>query len=214
MSRVVSRVGETLKGLRPFEAAAAAGMSDTLPVPLRAAMDPAAAPAALLPWLAAHEGVRLWFEDWSEARKRQIIAAWPRIAPLIGTREAARRLLAFVDAELIDARGYPDRFVIGRSVIGRTSIGHPPYVARYLVRVRTFTPPRAVVIGRTPIGRGVLRTPSRRPFERALAALRIAKAPWQQVRVDFAHRRPATVADGFTVDDAIPVGHWVDRNRL
>lgn len=210
----MSIVAELIPAAEPFEAAAAAGMASELAPGIRAAMDPATCPAAMLPWLAAHDGVRLWFEDWSEARKRAIIADWPSIAAMIGTRDAARRLLAYVDAELLDAVAYPQRFVIGRAVIGRKPIGHRAFVARYLVRLRTVKPRRAAVLGRAPLGRALLKTPSREPFLRALAALRVAKAPWQQIRVEFAHKRLATVDDGFTVDDAIPVDLWVDRAKL
>lgn len=57
----------------PFEIALAKEMTDTLPVPLREALDPTSAQTNLLPFLAVHDGVRLWLSDWKEARKRSVI---------------------------------------------------------------------------------------------------------------------------------------------
>ena len=199
---------------KPLPLAISDGMSDTLPVPIRETMDPAQTPAAFLPILAVHRGVRLWFDDWAEARKRQVIAEATELNALIGTREAARRFLGYVDAELVDVIAYPARFVMGRAVIGRTPIGHPPFLARYLVKGETAAPPRAFVMGRAVIGRARLKTPSREPFRRCLAAIRAAMAPEVQIRVDFQHKRLITVDDHITVDDGYHVGDFVDRSKL
>lgn len=210
----VSKVGDLIPNKLAFEESAAAGMSDDLPVPIAQALDPLRTPARFIPWLGAGRGVDLWFEDWPEARKRQIVAQWPQLAALIGTREGARRMLEFVDAELIDAVAYPQRHVLARAVVGRTPIGHQPYVVRYLVRVRTFKPKGAMALGRGALGRKRIRTPSREQLQRVLAALRIAKSPETQVRVDFQHLRPLNITDAPALDEHFRLDQWVARTKL
>jgi P2-related tail formation protein len=198
----------------PGEVAAAEAMSDELPVPIRQIVDPLQTPVAFLKVLAAHEGVRLWYDDWPEARRRQIIHRWTQLAALFGTREGAALLLPYVDAELIDTLAYPARFVMGRARIGRTPVGHPPFLARYLVRTTTHTPPHAFVMGRSVIGRARLKTPSRESLKRALTALRVAKAPETEVRVDFAHHRRRTLHDGLSLDPGYRLGSYMPRNKI
>lgn len=199
---------------RAFSLALAAAMSDDLPVPIRAALDPAATPVDFLPFLAAHDGVRLWFSDWTEARRRQVVAEAPQLAGRIGTRPALVTLLGYVDATLVDTVSYPERFVLGRAVIGRTPIGHGPWLARYLVKVVTHKPPRAFAMSRAVIGRSRLKTPSREPFRRALMATRAAKGPETEYRIDFAHKRPLTVEDAPVLDGSFLLGAHVDRHQL
>ncbi len=216
--------------------ALAAAMSDELPVPIAEALDPSAAPMALLPWLAVHDGVRLWFSDWSAQTKRSVttealIAAWE-----VGTRAGASRYLSYVDATLVDAVAYPTRFVMGRAVVGRTPIGHGPFLARYLVRVETRHSSRAFVLGRsalasrdqieaavphlivTPggseINGSVLRSPSREPLRRCLVALRAAKAAETEIRVHFGHHRRLTLADAPPLDGSTRLGAFVARTKL
>lgn len=198
----------------PVERALAAAMSDTLPVPIVAAMEPATAPAALLPWLAVHYGVRLWYSDWAEARKRQVTAEAPRAAFEVGTRAGAIRFLGYVDASLVDVVAHPTRFVFGRALLGRTPIGHPPFLGRYLVGVATTVPARAFVMGRARIGRARLKTPDRKPLARALAALRAAKAPETEIRVDFAHHRRLALRDAPPLDGTHKLGDFVARAKL
>lgn len=198
----------------PFDIALAKAMTDTLPVPLREALDPATAPAALLPFLAVHDGVRLWFSDWSEARKREVISASLTDCWLVGVRDGAVRYLTYVDGTLIDAVAYPARFVMGRAIIGRTPIGHAPFLARYLVRVATQKPPRALVMRRGVLGRARLKTPSREPFNRCLAALRAAKAPETEIRVDFGHSRQIRLSDGVPLDGTYRLGAYISRTKL
>lgn len=215
--------------------ALAAAMSDDLPVPIIEAMDPATAPVDLLPWLAVHDGVRLWYSDWSEARKRRVIAEAPLAAFEVGTRAAVIRFLGYVDATLVDVVAYPARFVMGRARIGRTPIGHPAFLARYLVHVPTTTR-RAFVIGRSSMasrdqivaavphlvvtasgealhGRRIV-TPDREPLRRCLAAIRAAKAPETEIRVDFGHRRRLALVDAVSLGDAAALGEFVDRTKL
>jgi phage tail P2-like protein len=211
----MSAVGDLLPGARgTFEEAVAAGMSDNLPVPIEDVVDPAQTPIAFLPWLAVHYGVRLWFSDWSEARKRLVILEAPAVNFTIGTRAAVPALLAYVDAALVDARSYPQRFVFGSAVIGRTSVRHPPFTARYLVHVETSTPRMGFVYGRAVLGRHSGRTPSREKFRRARAALRAAKAPESEYRVSFQTKRQITIADGVPLDGTYALGQFISRTRL
>ena len=197
-----------------FEKAVAAGMTDVLPVPFRQILDPATAPERFLPFLAAHRSVDLWFADWPIERKRQMIADAVKLARLKGTRAGTLAFLEFVDAELLHIISHPERFVIGRSLIERTPIGHRPFSARHLIKVETKVPPRAFVIGRAVIGRSRLKTPSREPFSRVLAALRVAKAPETEYRVDFAHKRQWRLEDNVPLSAELPLGFYLDRTRL
>jgi phage tail P2-like protein len=211
----MSSVGDLLPNARGiFEEAAAAGMSDVLPVPIKEVVDPAQTPVPFLPWLAVHYGVRLWFSDWLEARKRVVVGEAPAVNFKIGTRSAVSPLLGYVDGALIDAKAYPQRFVFGRAVLGRTPIQHPPFMARYLVKVDTALVGAQFVFGRAVLGRHVLRTPSREKFRRALAALRAAKAPESEYRVSFQRKRLITLTDNLPIDGTHHLGQFIDRMRL
>lgn len=197
-----------------FERAVAEGMQADLPVPLRQVLDPATTPEEFLPFLAAHRSVDLWFADWPVERKRQMVAEAIRLARIKGTRAATLAFLAYVDAELLDIISHPARFVIGRARISRTPTGHKPFSARHLIRIETFTPPRAFVMGHSVIGRARFKTPSREPYERVRAALRASKAPETEYRVDFAHKRQWRLEDNVPLDSDLPVGAYLARNRL
>ncbi|WP_404291552.1 phage tail protein I [Microvirga sp. RSM25] len=205
---------DLLPGPVELEAALAEALTDTLPIPLAEAVDPHKTPVRFLPFLGQHDGVRLWYADWSEARKRQVIAEAPVLARKIGTRAGVLGFLSYVDATLLDVIAYPTRFILGRSVIGRTPVGHQPWVARYLIKIETTAPARAFVMGRAVIGRHRLKTPSREPFQRVMAALRAAKSPETQYRVDFGHKRPLVLADQPRLADDIPLGGFVARQKL
>lgn len=198
----------------PYEVALAKAMTDVLPVPLREALDPTAAPVDLLPFLAVHDGVRLWYSDWTVARKRTVISASLLDCWLVGVRDGAVRYLSYVDATLVDAVAYPARFVMGRAIIGRTPIGHAPFLARYLVKVETRKPARSLVLGRGPLGRARLKTPNHEPFNRGLAALRAAKAPETEIRVDFGHSRQIRLSDGVPLDGTYRLGSFISRTKL
>lgn len=198
----------------PFEIALAKAMTDTLPVPLREAMNPATAPTNLLPFLAVHDGVRLWYSDWTTTRKRLVISASLLDCWLVGVRDGAVRYLSYVDATLVDVVAYPARFVMGRAIVGRTPIGHAPFLARYLVKVETIKPLRALVLGRGVLGRARLKTTSREPFNRCLAALRAAKAPETEIRVDFGHARQIRLSDGVPLDGTYKLGTFISRTKL
>jgi phage tail-like protein len=197
-----------------FERAVAAGLTDTLPVPIRDILDPAVTPEAFLPFLAAHDSVDLWFSDWSVGRKRAMVEEAVTLARLKGTRAGVIRFLSYVDGTLVDAISYPERFILGRAIIGRTPINHPAFVARYLVKVETFKKPRAFILARSILGRHILKTPDRTKLRRALAAIRVAKALESEVRVDFAHKRQTTLDDGMPLDPGSLLGAWRARSQL
>ncbi|WP_186415406.1 phage tail protein I [Pannonibacter sp. P2PFMT1] len=206
----------------PFERAAVAGIADDLPVPYATLMDPYQTRVDLLPWLAAHHSVDLWFDDWPVSRKREIIAQYAGVstlypgeslAELKGTHEGALRYLAFVDAEVIDRIEYPARFVIGKSAFGVTPINHPALKKRWLVKVILKKPVNAFVLGRSALGVAALRTVDRTPIERAKKALDVARAPETEYLISTAWRRPATFEDDFP-EGSLPFGAYVDRTRL
>ncbi|WP_262027573.1 phage tail protein I [Microvirga sp. Mcv34] len=197
-----------------FERALAVALTDDLPVPLREIMDPDRTPAAFLPFLAAHKSVDLWFSDWPEERKRRMLREAIRFARMKGTRAGALLALSYVDATLLDAISYPAPMIFGKAVLGRTPIGHPPFLARFLVKVPTVKPPRSFVMGRSAIGTARLKTPSDEPFRRVREAIRAAKAPETEYRLDFAHKRSLQLSDGPALVDAVRLGAYVPRNKL
>lgn len=198
----------------PFERAVIEGMTDDLPVALLDAVNPAETPSAFLPFLAAHESVDLWLEEWSEERKREMVAEAPLLARKKGTRAGARRFLYYVDGTLLDVIAYPAPFIMGRARIGRTPIGHKAFVARYLVKVLTLKRPRSFVMSRSLLNRDRLNTADRTPLLKALGALRVAKAPETEVRVDFAHHRQPTLDDGLPLDPGFEIGAFAPRSKL
>ncbi|KKX24311.1 phage tail protein I [Rhizobium sp. LC145] len=211
------------EGTGPLEWAMAAGASDDLPVPYAQIMNPYETPLAFLPWLAAHHSVDLWFDDWSEARKREMIAqsaglsaVYPAspLAALKGTLAGLKRYLAFVDAEIVDRIAHPARFTFGRAILGRAPVHHRSFVAHYLVRVSLEAPANRFQIGRSAFGRAALRPVDLEPLRRVKRAMTIAKIPETQYSVTFAWRRPITVQDGIPIDGSHIVGGWRDRLRL
>lgn len=210
----MTTVRELLPSAAAFEKAAAVAMSDALPVPITAVFDPSTAPVPFLPWLAVHDGVRLWFSDWSEARKRLVIDEAPVLAGRIGTRSATGQMLGYVDGTLLDTVSYPARFVLRRARIGRTPIGHPAWVARHLVHVRTITPSGALVLGRGRLSARYLKSPSREPLHRCLIAMATAKAPETEYRADFGHHRELRLSDAPALDGTYSLGAFVARTKL
>src|SRR5690606_2888010 len=155
-----------------------------------------------------------WFDDWSEARKRQMVTEAPELASLKGTHTGVVRYLGYVDAEVIDTVAYPARFVFGRSSPTFTPINHPPFKARYLVKVTLKKPFNAFVLGRSALGKAALRTVDLEPIRRAKLAMTIAKAPEAEYLVSFAWRRGATFGDAIPFGDAPPFGAFIDRATL
>lgn len=210
-------------GTGPLERAMAAGMSDDLPVPYAQIMDPYQTPAEFLPWLAAHHSVDLWFDDWVEERKREMIAQcagvstlYPAspLAALKGTLEGLKRYLAFADAEIIDRVAHPSRFTFGRAVIGRTPIAHKPFVAHYLVKVDLQAHVNRFQIGRSAFGRAALTAVDLEPIRRAKLAMVLAKGSETQYTVTFAWRRGITFQDNIPIDGSHAFGGFIDRTRF
>lgn len=199
---------------QPFELAAADAMSDVLPVPFQAIMDPSSAPADFLPFLAAHESVDLWFDDWSDERKRQMVADAVNLAALKGTRDGLRRFLAYVDGEITWLIAHPARFVLGRSAIGVRPIAHKPMVAHYIVKVPLSRPANPFQIGRAVLGQGALTRVDTEPLRRANMAMSISKEPSTLYSATFAHRRRARLGDALPMDGSIKFGGFIHRPRL
>lgn len=206
-----------------LERALAAGMTDDLPAPLEILLDPYKTPAKWLPWLAYHHSVDLWFEDWPEERKREIIAQYAGVSVIYpgeslpeykGTHEGALRYLSFVEATVLARISYPARFVLGRSALGITPLNHPAFKARWLVKVLLKKPVNAFVLGRSAAGRGALRPVDLTPIRRAKEALLVAKAPETEYLVSFAWRRRATFGDDILFGDSLPFGGFIQRNTL
>jgi phage tail P2-like protein len=197
-----------------FETAAAKGLSDVLPVPIRQVVDAATTPVAFLPFLASHESVDLWFEDWSEDRKRAMIAEAVSLAARKGTRIGASRFLSYVDGTIVDVIAYPARFIFGNARIGRTPIGHGSFLARYLVRVVTYKSKNSLVFSRGSLGRQSMKAQSLEKFRRAFEATRTAKAPETQVRIDFGHKRHLLLTDGPPLNGGFHLDQYVTRHKL
>lgn len=193
----------------PLERSFVRGLYDVLPVPLREIVDPDETPAAFVPWLASHESVDLWFDDWPLSRKRAMVKEAPTLAWKKGTRDGSRRFLSYVDGRIERAIAYPSRFVMGRAKVGPTPIGHPAFLARYLLKVDTTTPLRALVGTRAVLGRHRLKTPSREKFRRCYVALRASKAPETQYLADFAYKRPLRLSDGAPLNGQFHLGDHV-----
>lgn len=64
-----------------------------VPVPLRSLWDPLTCPAELLPWLGWGLSVDFWSADWTEAEKREVIAATIEAQRRKGTPASLREVL-------------------------------------------------------------------------------------------------------------------------
>lgn len=197
----------------PFERAVGDAVTDTLPVPIAEILSPAATPLAFLPFLAAHESVDLWFDDWSTARKRQMVDEAHELAALKGTREGLIRFLGYVDAEITWLIAHPARFVFGKSAIGIRPIAHRPMTVHYLVKVPLQTPANPFRVGRAAIGRQAFTRVGREPIRRARMATVVAKAPETLTSLNFAWRRRARFGDGLPLG-SIKFSQFIDRPRL
>lgn len=206
-----------------IEYALAAGMSDDLPIPYAEIMDPYRTPARFLTWLAAHHSVDLWFDDWPDDRKREMIAQcagvstlYPAspLAALKGTLVGLKRYLTFVDAEIIDRVAHPSRFTFGRAVIGLTPIAHKAFVAHYLVKLKLTAPKNRWQIGRSAFRRSAITSVDLEPIRRAMRAMTTAKTPETLYSVSFAWRRGITFNDNITIDGSSAFGGYRDRQRL
>lgn len=194
----------------PGEWAAMEGAEAELPIPIRTIVDPASTTTGFLPFVAVHNGVKLWFDDWSLARKRAITADW-ELPDLIGTRPGLQRFLAYVDATLISAVAHPRRFVLGRSALGVQPIQFPSFTARYLIKVGLKRHRCGLVLGRGAWGRHALVPVNLEPIRRAKIAATVSKGPGTQYTATFAYRRRPTFDEmqfGMGFDD------FIDRTSL
>ncbi|MFK0384990.1 phage tail protein I [Agrobacterium sp. NPDC090273] len=207
----------------PVEQALAGAMLDDLPIPYAVLMDPYQTPARFLPWLAVHHSVDLWFDDWTEERKREMIAQCAGVSTLFpasplaslkGTLAGLKRYLAFVDAQIVDRIAHPSRFTFGRAIIGRTPVAHRPFVAHYLVRVTLKAPKNRFQIGRSAFGRAAMTAINLEPIRRAKLAMVTAKTPESLYSVSFAWRRGITFNDNIFIDGSHVFGGYIDRTRL
>lgn len=194
-----------------FERAVAAGMTDALPVPIRTALDPSEAPSAFVPFLGFQESVKLWFDDWSEARKREMVAAAPGLADLIGTRPGLAGFLAYVDAQVVSAVAHPRRFVAGRSAVGIQPLQFPTYTARYLIKVGLRRHRRSAVAGRAAFGLHAAIPTDLEPIRRVKIAASVSKGPGTQYTATFAHRRRPTFDE---MEFGMGFDQFIDRQSL
>jgi len=199
-----------------FEKALAAAMSDELPVPFAILMDPAQTRADMLPWLAAHESVDLWYSDWSEARKREMVADAMELAKLVGTRAAAERFLDYVDAVIIHKISYPAPFVIGKTHLAdRVTIHQDHHKAYYLILISPRVEPDHFVIGQSRVDQVIrVRDVDYEPMRRVKTALRAAKAADTEYAVDFGWKRKVTFADAWPLGTPRPLDLHIERTRL
>ncbi|WP_099864733.1 phage tail protein I [Pararhizobium haloflavum] len=177
-----------------YEKALAFAATDTLPVPLAEILDPDTCPVEWLPFLAAHESVDLWYEDWPVERKRQMIRDSLMLSSIRGTRAAAEPYLAYVDAELVDRISHPTRFVIGWTPIrDQMRVHHPHHTAHFLVKTSPIVAPDHFIIGRSPVDQPItVRDVDTTPLTRARTALAKSKSPETFYSVDFGWQRPIT----------------------
>jgi P2-related tail formation protein len=213
----MSAVGQVLPDTpEVFEEAVAAALSADLPVPFAVLMDPAETRPDMLPWLAAHESVDLWYSDWSEERKRLMIADAPALAKLVGTRAAAERFLDYVDAVIIHKVSYPAPFVIGKTHLGdRVTIHQDHHKAYYLILISPRVEPDHFVIGQSRVDQVIrVRDVDYEPMRRVKAALRAAKAPDTEYAVDFGWKRKVTFADAWPLGTPRPLDLYIERTRL
>lgn len=76
---------------------------------LASMVDPWKIDARFLPWLAFRFSVDIWSDDWSEEKKRDVIAQQFDLHRLKGTKAGISRMLEIVDSHLIQAVRYPQR---------------------------------------------------------------------------------------------------------
>lgn len=70
--------------------------------------DPYKCPVEALPWLAQEVGADLWYDDWSEDRKRRVIASMPDLLPLKGTEAGVVGYLGLLGVPMTYLRAFPD----------------------------------------------------------------------------------------------------------
>jgi len=72
-------------------------------------VDPRRVDVRFLPWLAYRFSVDIWNDDWTEAKKRDVIAQQFDLHRLKGTKEGIARMLRVVDSTLLQSKAFPQR---------------------------------------------------------------------------------------------------------
>lgn len=145
----------------PWEAALSLTSAERRPIDadlVRRVFDEDDCPFELLPYLAAHSGVRLWYEDWSEFRKRSMIAETIRLRRQEGTLSGIKGYLGYVDATVRRVVKPPAKiFLVGgvteeqreAYVAGLPQIRIYPFDTRSIARTSaTFIVPGQAGLGR------------------------------------------------------------------
>ncbi len=131
-----------------------------IPAPIADLWHPDRCPAELLAFLAWGLGVDLWEDDWPEGRKRRI--CWDAIAlkRLKGTFEGVKRMLSFIDAEVVDAVLPPQAIFAKQPDASRKERFRARFAQLriYPFRTREQADSRCFFAGRSFIGSGVVRT--------------------------------------------------------
>ncbi|MCB5201721.1 phage tail protein I [Neorhizobium sp. T786] len=79
-------------------------------------VDPMKIDARFLPWLAYRFAVDIWNDEWTEEKKRDVVAQQFELHRLKGTEEGIRRTLSLVDATLLETVRFPQRAFAMRPV--------------------------------------------------------------------------------------------------
>lgn len=122
------------------------GRISDVPVPVADLWSPADCPAPLLPWLAWALSVDEWSPEWSEAQRREAIAASVEIHRHKGSMWAVRRALdvmGYGDCDITEGRA---SMVGGAWTVGDSAVlvGGAGHWAEYWVTVRAPVTPAAV----------------------------------------------------------------------
>ncbi|MGE5509932.1 MAG: phage tail protein I [Bacteroidota bacterium] len=133
-----------------------------IPRPLRELWRPETCPVEQLPWLAWALSVDVWNPEWSEARKRAVIAASVDVHRHKGTRYAIRKALEALDVgctiqEWFEYGGEPYRFRISFNVPAGQALSAADVDAVYRTaiankNVRSFLEQTSVKRGRETVG--------------------------------------------------------------
>ena len=88
-----------------------------LPIPALANLsDPWTIDARYLPWLAYRFAVEIWDENWSEEKRRSIIASAIRLQRIKGTLAGIREYVGAAGGELVSVRLPPGKSFLGESL--------------------------------------------------------------------------------------------------
>ena len=94
----------------PLERAFTACVSaryDAVPIKIKEIKTPSKTPEDFVNFLAWEEGVDLWHEDWTDLKKRSVIAATIRTKEILGTQKGIATYLDIEDGALLDVVAPP-----------------------------------------------------------------------------------------------------------